>query len=104
MGLFSNKHEDSHNQFNTHSGHITHDVLGGAAAYEATKAWEDHCAKNGKPDSHAKAKEILGGFAGAGVTRLVETKGLSAWDAHKKKQAQDHAEKQVNESILSKEY
>lgn len=23
------------------------------------KAWEDHCASNGKPDSHAKAKEIL---------------------------------------------
>jgi hypothetical protein len=33
-----------------------------AAAYEAAKAWEDHCAKNGKPDSHAKAKEFLYAF------------------------------------------
>ena len=28
-------------------------------AYEAAKAYEDHVAANGKPDSHAKAKEIL---------------------------------------------
>ena len=26
---------------------------------QAAKAYEDHCARNGKPDSHAKAKEIL---------------------------------------------
>ena len=26
---------------------------------QAAKAYEDHCAKNGRPDSHAKAKEVL---------------------------------------------
>jgi hypothetical protein len=26
---------------------------------QVAKAYEDHLAKNGKPDSHAKAKEIL---------------------------------------------
>ena len=26
---------------------------------QAAKAYEDHCAANGKPDSHAKAKELL---------------------------------------------
>lgn len=65
-------------------GSLAHDALGGAVAYEvracslfelcpfmptvvvhrlrpiqAFKAYEDHLAKNGKPDSHAKAKEIL---------------------------------------------
>jgi len=26
---------------------------------QAAKAYNDHCEKNGKPSSHAKAKEIL---------------------------------------------
>ena len=26
---------------------------------QAAKAYEEHCAKDGKPDSHAKAKEIV---------------------------------------------
>lgn len=30
-----------------------------AASYEAAKAWEKHCEQNGKPDSHAKAKEFM---------------------------------------------
>ena len=45
-------------------------------ARQAAKAYEKHCEENGKPDSHAKAKEILAGFAGAFVDRMVETKGV----------------------------
>ena len=26
---------------------------------QAAKAYENHCAANGKPDSHAKAKELM---------------------------------------------
>jgi hypothetical protein len=26
---------------------------------KAAKAWENHCEANGKPESHAKAKELL---------------------------------------------
>jgi hypothetical protein len=63
---------------NNHQASVTHEVLGGAVAYEvwphfsffidvtvltdilqAAKAYENHCAENGRPDSHAKAKEIL---------------------------------------------
>ena len=44
---------------------------------QAMKAYEDHCAENGKPDSHAKAKEVLAGFAGAFIDREFETKGVS---------------------------
>jgi hypothetical protein len=62
---------------------------------QAAKAYEDHCAQNGRPDSHAKAKEVLyvlfcvcrgdmythlrysAGLAGAIVDREVETKGVS---------------------------
>jgi hypothetical protein len=59
-----------------HKAELSHELIGGAVAYEvgphlfrlfidvliilqAAKAYENHCAKNGKPDSHAKAKEIL---------------------------------------------
>jgi hypothetical protein len=42
-----------------HKAALSHELIGGAAAYEAAKAYEDHVAANGKPDSHAKAKEIL---------------------------------------------
>ena len=69
-------------------------------AYEAAKAYEDHVAANGKPDSHAKAKEILyacfslcpslvgtdhtdsAGFASAFIDREFETKGVSVILAH----------------------
>lgn len=43
---------------------------------QAAKAYEDHVAKNGQPDSHAKAKEILAALAGGFVDRIVETKGV----------------------------
>ena len=33
--------------------------------------------KEGKPPSHEKAKEIMAGFAGAFIDRMVETKGVS---------------------------
>ena len=47
---------------------------------QAMKAYEDHCAANGKPDSHDKAKEVLAGFAGAFIDREVETKGVRCLD------------------------
>ena len=60
-----------------HQAHMSHELLGGAAAFEvcssplfiitngltdifqAAKGYEKHCAENGKPQSHAKAKELL---------------------------------------------
>ncbi|KAI6039816.1 CipC1 protein [Pisolithus marmoratus] len=76
MGLFDYFQDD-------HNGNLTHDALAGAVAYEAARAYENHRAANGTPDSHAQAKELLAGFAAAAVTQLVETKGLDAYDAHK---------------------
>lgn len=45
--------------------------------FQAAKAYEKHCEENGQPESHAKAKEILAGFSGAFIDRIVETKGVS---------------------------
>ncbi|KIO25187.1 hypothetical protein M407DRAFT_25514 [Tulasnella calospora MUT 4182] len=51
---------------------------------------------DGKPQSHEKAKEILAGFAGAFVDRIVETKGLDYVDKEKAKHA---AKKQLEEGV-----
>ncbi|KAF8548886.1 CipC1 protein [Imleria badia] len=103
MGLFD-AFQSQRDEFDTtHHGNITHDVLGGAIAYEAAKAYEDHCAKNGKPYSHAEAKEIFAAFTVAAVTHLAETKGRDAWDAHKEAQAQKLAQEQFAD-IIGPEY
>ena len=47
----------------------------------------------GKPVSHAFAKELLAGFAGAEVDKLAETKGEDAWDTFEaKRKAKDNVE------------
>jgi hypothetical protein len=46
------------------------------------KSYEDHVAKNGKPDSHAEAKELLAAFVGTFVDREVETRGVSSPLSH----------------------
>ncbi|EXJ79197.1 hypothetical protein A1O3_08698 [Capronia epimyces CBS 606.96] len=68
-----------------HEAEWSHELIAAAASYEASKAYENHVAQNGQPESHAKAKEILAGFAGAFVDRLVETKGLDFIDTEKAK-------------------
>lgn len=47
------------------------------ASMKAAKAYEKHKAENGQPSSHAEAKELLAGFAGAFIDREFETKGVS---------------------------
>ncbi|KAG1860150.1 hypothetical protein DFJ58DRAFT_779639 [Suillus subalutaceus] len=49
------------------------------------KAYNEHCAKNGQPANHEKAKELLAAFGGAFIDRMVETKGLDAIDRQKAK-------------------
>ncbi|KAM5344657.1 hypothetical protein ACJ41O_013192 [Fusarium nematophilum] len=76
-----------------HEAQWSHELLGGAAAYEAAKAYENHVSRNGQPDNHAQAKEILAGVIGAFVDREVETKGLDYVDREKaKRHAQQAAE------------
>jgi len=105
MGWFSDDSDQAqaYNEFNQapHKAELSHDLIGGAAAYEAAKAYESHVAKNGKPDSHAKAKEIFAGLAGAAVDRLVETKGLDYVD---KEKAKRQAESQISDQLASDTY
>ncbi|KAJ7227582.1 hypothetical protein B0H12DRAFT_969794, partial [Mycena haematopus] len=59
-----------------HKAKLSHELIAGAAAFSAAKAYEHHLEKEGKPVDHAGAKALLAGFAGAYIDRLVETKGV----------------------------
>ncbi|KAI9373516.1 hypothetical protein BJX61DRAFT_541667 [Aspergillus egyptiacus] len=110
MGWFDNDSDQarSHGEFHSldhtneeHKVKFSHELIAGAASYEAMKAYEDHVEKNGKPDNHAKAKEILAGIAGAFIDREFETKGLDFLDREKAKR---HASQQLEEASAREYY
>ncbi|KAI0297671.1 hypothetical protein BC826DRAFT_1000616 [Russula brevipes] len=104
MGWFGDDHPvtEAYNTCNDtpsheHKAKFSHELIAGAAAFEAAKAYQDHEARNGKPSSHAKAKEIFAGLAGVAVDRIVETKGLDFIDTQKaKRHAQDHGDEYLS--------
>jgi len=100
MGWFSDDHEyaQSYDECNNapHQATLSHELIAGAASYEAAKAYENHCSENGQPGSHAEAKEIFAGFAGAYVDRVAETKGLDYVDRERaKRDAQQNCQDQL---------
>lgn len=68
-----------------HKSSWTHEIIAGAAGFEAMKAYEDHVRRSGKKPSYGLMKELLAGFASAEVDKLIETKGLDEIDALKAK-------------------
>lgn len=108
MGFLDVFTSSQYNDFNSsdapHEASLSHELLGGAVAFEAAKAYEDHCAREGKPQSHALAKELFAGFAGAALDRVVETKGADAWSEHQRKRAREHAVEQINENFTETVY
>ncbi|KAK4687862.1 hypothetical protein P7C73_g2255, partial [Tremellales sp. Uapishka_1] len=79
-----------------HKAALSHELIGGAAAYEAMKAYDNHCKQHGQPASHAEAKEVLAGLAGGIVDRLFETKGLDMYD---REEAKRHAKQQAEQAL-----
>ncbi|KAI0660971.1 hypothetical protein C8Q70DRAFT_932602 [Cubamyces menziesii] len=84
-----------------HKAELSHELIAAAASYEAAKAYEQHCEREGKPQSHEKAKEIMAGFAGAFIDRMVETKGLDFVD---RERAKRHASERVEEVVTVDNY
>jgi len=76
------------------------DLAGGAAAFAAMKAFEEHKAKNGTPPSHAKAKEIFAALAVAEVAKLMQTKGADFVD----KEKAEHEAKKKAEHLYDEQY
>ncbi|KAF7366967.1 hypothetical protein MSAN_00955400 [Mycena sanguinolenta] len=109
MGLFHHESDEAQAYQEVtnapHKAALSHELIAAAASYEAAKAYEDHCKKNGKPDSHAKAKELMAGFAGLFIDHIVETKGLDAIDKQKaKRHAQEKTEEVVTEEVYVQNY
>ncbi|KAK7678146.1 hypothetical protein QCA50_018819 [Cerrena zonata] len=100
-------HEESHTQVygqEEHEGHLSHEVIAGAASFAAARSYEKKQREEGKPVSHAFAKEALAGIAGAEVDKLVETKGLDYIDREKAKhQAKEYAEQGYDSHYGDKE-
>lgn len=89
--------EESHQTVygDQHEGKFSHEIVAGGAAFAATKMFEDRQRREGKPVSHAFAKEALAGFAGAEVDKLFETKGLDYLD---QREARGQAEQYAREN------
>jgi len=76
-----------------HQSSISHELIAGAASYEAAKAYEKHvtATNGGVRPSHEEAKEILAGLAGGFIDKEAETRGLDFVDREKaKRQAADN--------------
>ncbi|KAK6542391.1 hypothetical protein TWF694_006346 [Orbilia ellipsospora] len=108
MGWFSDDSDQAqaYNEYqNTdisqHEPSKVHELLAGAASYEAMKAYEQHCDANGQPQSHERAKEIIAGFAGAFIDREVETRGFDFVD---KERAKYDARQQAHSMITEDNY
>jgi hypothetical protein len=106
MGHFHHNkhHHDAYEQVNNashkHKAKLSHELIAAAASYEAAKAYNEHCARHGKPSNHAKAMEIFAGLSGAIVDRLIETKGLDFLDREKAK----HGAKMYGDGHLRTQY
>ncbi|KAE8371986.1 hypothetical protein BDV26DRAFT_275034 [Aspergillus bertholletiae] len=97
--------EEAHRQVQgeKHEGHLSHELIAGAASFAGMKAWEDHQRKEGKTVNHAFAKEALAAVVGSQVDRLIETKGLDQIDKMKaKKHAKENAEKMYDEHYIDR--
>jgi len=68
-----------------HKSSWTHELISGAAAFEAMKAYENNKGVAGNGD-HKFAREMLAAVAAAEVDKLVETKGLDYIDKERAKQ------------------
>ncbi|GJJ70584.1 hypothetical protein EMPS_02933 [Entomortierella parvispora] len=85
---FDEHHDEVYGE-KSHKSSWSHELIAGAAAFEAMKAHE-----NGTNDKHKLTKELFAAFAGAEADKLIETKGLDFLDREKAKhQAKKNAER-----------
>ncbi|KAI9001001.1 hypothetical protein BD414DRAFT_574496 [Trametes punicea] len=107
MGFFHHESDEAQaynqvvNSGPEHKAELSHELIAAAASYEAAKEYEKHVAREGKPPSHEKAKEIMAALAGAFVDREVETKGLDFID---KEKAKRHANQRIEEVVTVDNY
>ncbi|KZP33019.1 CipC1 protein [Athelia psychrophila] len=92
----ADQYNDTQDNLGQHQASKVHELIGGAAAYEAAKAYENRDGGS-KAGSHAEAKEIMAGLAGAFIDREVETRGMDTFDKEKAKyEARKNAQNHIN--------
>jgi hypothetical protein len=88
--------EDAHGQVygdDAHHGSFTHELIAGAAGFEAMKAYERHREAEGIQEHHELGKEMIAGFAAAEADKLFETRGLDFLDREEaRRQSREQAE------------
>ncbi|KAG0314471.1 hypothetical protein BGZ99_008117 [Dissophora globulifera] len=80
---FDDHHDQVYNG-GAHESSWTHELIAGAAAFEAMKSYE-----SGKAGSHL-TKEMFAALAGAEADKLFETKGLDHLDRERAKRQAEH--------------
>jgi hypothetical protein len=71
---------------------ITHELLAGAAGFEAMRMYEHHREREGIPEHHELAKELLMGFAAAEVDKHFERGNYGHLNRHEaRRQAEQQA-------------
>jgi hypothetical protein len=77
MGLFEHHHARDAYGYVYGGGRphheITHELLAGAAGFEAMRLYELYREREGIPEHHQLAKEIIAGFAAAEIDKHFET-------------------------------
>jgi hypothetical protein len=72
---------------------ITHELIAGAAGFEAMRMFEQHREREGIPEHHELAKELVAGFATAEVEKHFEN---GYYDHLDQEQARYQAQQQAN--------
>ncbi|RKP13633.1 hypothetical protein BJ684DRAFT_764, partial [Piptocephalis cylindrospora] len=73
--------------------HVSHELIGAAAGYEAVKSYQKRREEKGLEPKHSKMKQIVAGMAMAEAVRLFETRGNG--DAKAKREAASAAAAQA---------
>ena len=72
---------------------VTHELLAGAAGFEAVRMYEHHREREGIREHHELGKELLAGFAAAEVDKHFQEGRFGHLDRH---QARRQAEQQAD--------
>jgi len=97
MGLFEKHHaRDAYDMvYGGRRPHheVTHELLAGAAAFEAMRMYEHHREREGIPVHHELAKELLAGFIGAELDKHFDGGRYGHLNLHEAKRlAREQAE------------
>lgn len=100
--------EDAHGQVyggETHHGEWTHELVAGAAGFEAMRMFEHHREREGIPEHHELGKELIAGFAAAEADKLFENRGLNHMDQDMaRRQAQEQAQYLYQQQYMQGQY